>query len=72
MVSVNQNDEVKKSSAWAAIPMVPTIIAGTYGMNFEHMPELAWTFGYPPALVLIAVLSVLLYWDFERSGWLWW
>jgi magnesium transporter len=52
--------------------MVPTIIAGTYGMNFEHMPELAWTFGYPPALVLIAVLSVLLYWDFERSGWLWW
>jgi magnesium transporter len=70
LVSVNQNDEVKKISTWAAILVVPTIITGIYGMNFEHMPELAWTFGYPLALVLIAALLVLLYGGFKRSGWL--
>jgi magnesium transporter len=70
MVSVNQNDEVKKVSAWAAILVVPTIITGIYGMNFERMPELAWTSGYPFALTLMVVLSVLLYGGFKRSGWL--
>jgi magnesium transporter len=70
MVSVNQNDEVKKISAWAAILVVPTIITGIYGMNFEYMPELAWTSGYPFALALMVVLSVLLYGGFKRSGWL--
>jgi magnesium transporter len=70
LVSVNQNDEVKKISAWAAILVVPTIITGIYGMNFEYMPELAWTSGYPFALVLMVVLSVLLYGGFKRSGWL--
>jgi magnesium transporter len=69
-VSVNQNDEVKKISAWAAILVVPTIITGIYGMNFQYMPELAWTSGYPFALVLMVVLSVLLYGGFKRSGWL--
>ena len=70
LVSVNQNDEVKKVSAWAAILVVPTIITGIYGMNFERMPELAWTSGYPFALTLMVVLSVLLYGGFKRSGWL--
>jgi magnesium transporter len=70
LVSVNQNDEVKKVSAWAAILVVPTIITGIYGMNFERMPELAWRSGYPFALTLMVVLSVLLYGGFKRSGWL--
>jgi magnesium transporter len=70
LVSVNQNDDVKKISAWAAILIIPTIITGIYGMNFEHMPELAWTFGYPLALFLMMALCVLLYWRFKRSGWL--
>jgi magnesium transporter len=70
LVSVNQNDEVKKISAWAAILIIPTIITGIYGMNFDHMPELAWTFGYPFALSLMVALCALLYWRFKRSGWL--
>ena len=57
-------------SAWTAILVVPTIIMGFYGMNFERMPELTWTSGYLFALTLMAVLSVLLYGGFKRSGWL--
>jgi magnesium transporter len=56
--------------AWAAIIAVPTAIAGIYGMNFEHMPELGWTFGYPLVLVVIAAACVLLYRKFKRAGWL--
>jgi magnesium transporter len=70
MVSVRQNDQVQKISAWAAILIVPTIITGIYGMNFEHMPELFWVFGYPFTLVLMVVVSGLLYLSFRRSGWL--
>jgi magnesium transporter len=70
MVSVEQNNQVQKISAWAAILVVPTIIAGIYGMNFEFMPELGWTFGYPLALVAMVVVSALLYLGFRRSGWL--
>ncbi len=70
MVSVKQNDQVQKISAWAAILIVPTIITGIYGMNFEYMPELFWTFGYPFTLVLMVVVSGLLYLGFRRSGWL--
>jgi magnesium transporter len=68
--SVRQNEDVRRISAWAAIIAVPTAIAGIYGMNFEHMPELTWTFGYPLALILIAVLCAALYWRFRRIGWL--
>jgi magnesium transporter len=49
---------------------VPTLIAGIYGMNFEHMPELDWTLGYPMALVLMAGIVGFLYWRFKRAGWL--
>lgn len=65
-----QNDQVQKVSAWAAILVVPTIITGVYGMNFRHMPELDWLFGYPYALVLMATVSGILYLGFKRSGWL--
>jgi magnesium transporter len=69
-VSVRQNEDVRRISAWAAIIAVPTAIAGIYGMNFEHMPELGWTFGYPLVLVVIAATCLILYSRFRRSGWL--
>jgi magnesium transporter len=69
-VSVRQNEDVRRISAWAAIIAVPTMIAGIYGMNFESMPELDWKFGYPFVIGLIAVVCVTLYGYFRRIGWL--
>ena len=65
-----QNEHVQKVSAWAAILIVPTIVTGVYGMNFDHMPELNWLLGYPFALALMVAIPVLLYLGFKRSGWL--
>ena len=65
-----QNEQVQKISAWAAILIVPTIVTGVYGMNFDHMPELHWFLGYPFALALMVSIPVLLYLGFKRSGWL--
>ena len=69
-ISVQQNDDMRKISAGAAIVVVPTLIAGVYGMNFEDMPELGWSLGYPFALLLMAGVSAFLFWFFKRSGWL--
>jgi len=69
-VSMRQNEDMRKISAWVAIGVVPTMIAGLYGMNFEHMPELKWTFGYPAVLALILAICLFLYWRFKRAGWL--
>lgn len=68
--SVRQNEDMRKISAWVAIAAMPTMIAGIYGMNFEHMPELSWTLGYPLALSLMAAVCLSLYVAFRRSGWL--
>ncbi|MBA2462656.1 MAG: magnesium and cobalt transport protein CorA [Actinobacteria bacterium] len=68
--TVRQNEDVRKISAWAAIVAVPTMIAGLYGMNFEHIPELEWRLGYPLVLALIAVVCLTLYRSFRRAGWL--
>ena len=70
LISVRQNDQTKKISAWAAILITPTIIAGIYGMNFEYMPELSWRFGYPFALALIVSISTGLYALFKHVEWL--
>jgi magnesium transporter len=67
--SIEQNEEVKRISAWAAIIFAPTLIGTIYGMNFD-MPELHWAFGYPFALTLMAVTSVGLWLIFRRRGWL--
>jgi magnesium transporter len=69
-VSVRQNDDVRKISAWVAIAAVPTAIAGIYGMNFHHMPELRWELGYPAVIAVMAVMCSYLYYRFKRSGWL--
>ncbi|GAA4624313.1 CorA family divalent cation transporter [Cellulomonas oligotrophica] len=69
-VSVRQNEDMRKISAWAAIVAAPTLVAGVYGMNFRHMPELAWPLGYPLAVGGMAVLCVVLWGLFRRSGWL--
>ena len=69
-VQVAQNRDMRKISAWVAILAVPTMIAGIYGMNFEHMPELQWRFGYPLVLLVAALICTLLYRGFRRNGWL--
>ncbi|GGW60178.1 magnesium transport protein CorA [Streptomyces lucensis JCM 4490] len=65
-----QNDDMRRISAWAAIFAIPTMVAGLYGMNFSHMPELDWRYGYPCALAVMALGSGLLYRAFRRNGWL--
>ncbi len=69
-ISVRQNDDMRKISAWVAIAAVPTMIAGIYGMNFQNMPELRWSFGYPLAIGVMAIICLLLYRQFKRAGWL--
>ncbi|RFA20227.1 magnesium and cobalt transport protein CorA [Subtercola boreus] len=68
--SNHQNDEVKKISAWAAIFFAPTVVTGIYGMNFDYMPELHFTWSYPAAIGLMVGLSVGLYAMFKKRGWL--
>lgn len=67
---LQQNRDMRKISAWVAIGVVPTAIAAIYGMNFDTMPELHWTFGYPAVLLLMGAACVLLYRGFRKSGWL--
>ncbi|MFN8098323.1 MAG: magnesium/cobalt transporter CorA [Dermatophilaceae bacterium] len=69
-VGVRQNEDMRKISAWVAIAAMPTMIAGIYGMNFDHMPELRWHYGYAYALLLMVCVCAVLYRAFRRSGWL--
>jgi magnesium transporter len=69
-VSVRQNDDMRKISAWVAIAAVPTMIAGIYGMNFRHFPELGWAYGYPVTLAGMGLVCAVLFRAFKRSGWL--
>ena len=69
-VGVRQNEDMRKISAWVAIVAVPTMIAGIYGMNFEHMPELGWALGYPFAIALMVVCCTGLFALFRRRDWL--
>ncbi len=69
-VGVRQNEDMRKISAWVGIIAMPTMIAGVYGMNFEHMPELGWLLGYPFAVSLMAAACLWLYFLFRRRDWL--
>lgn len=68
--SFEQNEELKKISAWAAILFAPTLVGTIYGMNFDEMPELHWLYGYPFALALMAAVCLSLFVVFRRKGWL--
>ena len=69
-ISVQQNDDMRKISAGAALVVVPTLVAGIYGMNFDYLPELHWRYGYLFALSLMFGISGVLFWRFKKSGWL--
>ncbi|MFJ8105217.1 magnesium and cobalt transport protein CorA [Streptomyces sp. NPDC096132] len=69
-VTVAQNEDMRKITAWAAVIAVPTMVCGVYGMNFDHMPELHWRFGYPLVIGVISVACLVLYRGFRRNGWL--
>ncbi|EOM77383.1 magnesium and cobalt transport protein CorA [Rhodococcus rhodnii] len=69
-IQVQQNVDMRKISAWAAIAAAPTLIAGIYGMNFDDMPELHWALGYPLAIGIMAVVATSLFLAFRRNGWL--
>lgn len=68
--AIEQNEQMKRISSWAAILFAPSIIGSVYGMNFRHMPELSWTWGYPVALVLMLLTGGVLYGVFKRKKWL--
>jgi magnesium transporter len=69
-LSVRDNQDVRRISAWVAILAVPTMVFGLYGMNFDHMPELHWRLGYPLIVALVLLICAVLYRRFRRSGWL--
>lgn len=68
-MGVRQNDDMRKISAWAAMVAVPTLIAGIYGMNFVHMPELTWLWSYPVVIAIMVCLVGVLYRGFKARGW---
>ena len=69
-ISIQQNNDMRKISAWVAMAAVPTMVAGIYGMNFNDMPELHWSFGYPLVVGFMGLACLFLYRAFRRSGWL--
>jgi magnesium transporter len=69
MVTIEESDTTKRLAAWAAIFAVSTALAGIWGMNFEKMPELKWTYGYPMALAIIGAAAGFLFWRFRKAGW---
>jgi magnesium transporter len=70
LITLQENEVTKRLAAYAALVAVPTLVAGIYGMNFEHMPELKWVWGYPLALGIMVVVDGWLVWRFRRAGWL--
>lgn len=70
LVAVSDNEVTKRLAAWGALITVPTLIAGIYGMNFRHMPELDWLAGYPFALAVMAAVDGVLWWRFRKAGWI--
>ncbi|QNE79054.1 magnesium transporter CorA [Streptomyces finlayi] len=69
-VTVAQNEDMRKITAWAAVIAVPTMVCGVYGMNFAYMPELRWTYGYPFVVGLMATACFVIHRGFRRNGWL--
>jgi magnesium transporter len=70
LITLQENETTKRLAAYAALVAVPTMIAGIYGMNFEHMPELHWFLGYPLSLAMMVGLDAYLFFRFRKAGWL--
>jgi len=70
MISIGEFEVTKRLASYAALVAVPTMIAGVYGMNFEHMPELSWAFGYPLTVGVMAAIDGYLFYRFRKAGWL--
>ena len=70
LISLADNEVTKRLAAYGALITVPTLIAGVYGMNFDHMPELRWTFGYPLVVAVMVAIDVVLFFKFRKAGWL--
>ena len=70
LLSLQENQFTKRLAGVAALVAVPTMIAGIYGMNFKHMPELGWTFGYPFALGLMVAIDVYIFYRLRKAGWI--
>jgi len=70
MITISESEVTKRLAAYAALVAVPTMVAGVYGMNFKHMPELEWVWGYPFALVVMVAVDAVLFWRFRKAGWL--
>jgi magnesium transporter len=70
MVATGQGEITRRLAAYAALVAVPTMVAGIYGMNFRHMPELSWEFGYPFAVAVMVVIDLILFWRFRKAGWI--
>ena len=70
MITIGESEVTKRLAAYAALVAVPTMIAGVYGMNFEHMPELEWSFGYPGVVGVMVAIDAYLFWRFRKAGWL--
>jgi magnesium transporter len=69
-ISMRDNQDMRRISAWVAIIAVPTMVFGLYGMNFKHMPELEWTWGYPAVIAVVLIICAVLFRTFKRTGWL--
>ena len=69
-VQVQQNEDMRKITSWVALASTPTMVAGIYGMNFDHMPELGWTFGYPLVVGVMVAVTSFLYYKFKKAHWL--
>jgi magnesium transporter len=70
LITVHENETMKQLAAYAALLAVPTMIAGIYGMNFDFMPELRWTYGYPATIGMIALIDTYLLHRFKKAGWI--
>ena len=70
LITLQENETTRRIAAYAALVAVPTMIAGVYGMNFKHMPELSWEFGYPLVISIMAILDSVLFYNLRKAGWL--
>jgi magnesium transporter len=70
LLTIHESEVTKRLAGYAALVAVPTLIAGVYGMNFEHMPEIGWRIGYPLSIAMMVGIDLWLFWRFRKAGWL--